>query len=205
MTEQYSKNRKNPAHQLESLETRNLLSATYPTAVEQYVVELINRARANPAAEAARYGIDLNEGLKAGTISSSAKQPLALNPYLTDAARGHSQWMIDHDTFSHTGANGRRPADRMKGSGHQFAAPPGWSSNSAPGACKTAAPHNDVFEAIHDDLFVDLAIPDRGHRVNMLAGNMKEVGVGGAYGQYSYWTAEAITENFAASAGNSFL
>jgi uncharacterized protein YkwD/fibronectin type 3 domain-containing protein len=206
MAKQYRKNRRNvPAHRLEELETRQLMSATYPTAVEQYVVELINRARANPAAEAARDGIDLNEGLKAGTISSAAKQPLALNPYLTDAARGHSQWMIDHDTFSHTGANGSNPADRMKASGYPFVAPSAWSSNIALRSFKTAAPHNDVFEAIHDDQFVDLAIPDRGHRVNMLAGNMKEVGVGGAYGQYSYWTAEAITENFAASAGNSFL
>ena len=111
MAKQYRKNRRNvPAHRLEELETRQLMSATYPTAVEQYVVELINRARANPAAEAARDGIDLNEGLKAGTISPAAKQPLALNPYLTDAARGHSQWMIDHDTFNHTGANGSSPA-----------------------------------------------------------------------------------------------
>ena len=33
---------------------------------EQLVIELINRARANPAAEAARLGIDLNEGLQPG-------------------------------------------------------------------------------------------------------------------------------------------
>src|SRR3954471_13948525 len=90
--------KRDDSHQLESLETRQLLSAAYPTALEQYVVELINRARANPAAEAGKYGIDLNEGLKAGTISTAAKQPLALNPYLTDAARLHSQWMIDTDT-----------------------------------------------------------------------------------------------------------
>src|SRR5687767_10501834 len=65
---------------LEQLETRSMLSASYPTAFEQYVIELINRARANPSAEAKRYGIDLNEGLAGGTISSGARQPLAINP-----------------------------------------------------------------------------------------------------------------------------
>ena len=57
---------------LEALEARRHLTAT-PTNDEQYMLELINRARANPAAEAATYGIDLNEGLSAGTISSAAK------------------------------------------------------------------------------------------------------------------------------------
>src|SRR4051812_36432660 len=69
------------------LEARRLLAVVYPTANEQLMVELINRARANPAVEAARLGIDLNEGLSAGTISTAAKQPLAINPNLTDGAR----------------------------------------------------------------------------------------------------------------------
>ena len=38
------------------------------TALEQMLLELINRARLDPAAEAARFGIDLNEGLAPGTI-----------------------------------------------------------------------------------------------------------------------------------------
>src|SRR3954468_6942987 len=167
-TKTTTKTNGNAGHRLESLETRQLLSAAYPTALEQYVVELINRARANPAGEAAKYGIDLNEGLKAGTIPTAAKQPLALNPYLTDAARLHSQWMIDTDTFSHTGANGSTPGDRMKAAGYAFISPWAWSANIALRSFKTAAPHNDVFEAIQRDLFVDLAIPDRGHRLNML-------------------------------------
>ena len=65
------------------LEVRWMLASVYPTANEQLMVELIT-ARANPAAEAARLGIDLNEGLTAGTISTAAKQPLAINPNLTD-------------------------------------------------------------------------------------------------------------------------
>src|ERR1700712_5544630 len=97
----------------ERLEPRRLFSAGYPTNLEQYLVELINRGRANPAAEAARYNVALNEGLAAGTISTPAKQPLAINPFLTDGARGHGQWMLAHNTFSHTGANGSNPGARM--------------------------------------------------------------------------------------------
>src|SRR5688500_18814084 len=89
------------------LEARRMFAVVYPTNNEQYLVELINRARANPTAEATRLGIALNEGVSAGeTISTTAKQPLAINPNITDAARKHSQWMIDTDSFSHTGQGG---------------------------------------------------------------------------------------------------
>lgn len=40
-----------------------------PSDYEQLMLELINRARAAPGAEAARLGIDLNQGLDPGTIS----------------------------------------------------------------------------------------------------------------------------------------
>lgn len=40
---------------------------------EQYLLELINRARADPGAEAARLGISLNQGLSPGTIWDTEK------------------------------------------------------------------------------------------------------------------------------------
>src|SRR5262249_17413606 len=52
------------------------------TTLEQLLLERMNRARLRPAAEAARFNIDLNEGLPAGTISTASKQPLAFNPIL---------------------------------------------------------------------------------------------------------------------------
>ena len=41
------------------------------TPQEQLMLELINRARMDPAGEAARQGISLNQGLAAGTISTA--------------------------------------------------------------------------------------------------------------------------------------
>ena len=85
------------------------------TALEQMLLELINRARLDPAAEAARFGIDLNEGLAPNTISGVSKQPLAMNETLLSVARAHSQDMIDRDYFASRHARGRDavPAHRQ--------------------------------------------------------------------------------------------
>jgi serralysin len=99
-----------------------------PTAYDQYMLELINQARANPAAMASKLGIDLNQGLSAGTISAAAKQPLAFNLDLIDAAHKHSAWMLATDTFSHTGAGGSNPGARMKAEGYTGSS---WGENIA--------------------------------------------------------------------------
>ena len=54
---------------------------------EQLMVELVNRARANPTAESLRYGIDLNAGLS-GTeqLNPTPKQPLA--PVMVNSPKG---------------------------------------------------------------------------------------------------------------------
>jgi uncharacterized protein YkwD len=191
---------------LEALESRNLCAAVFPTAVEQYELELINRARANPLAEAARYSIDLNEGLAAGTISSTPKQPLAINPYLTDAARKHSQWMLDTDTFSHTGSGGSAPQGRMQSAGYSFVAP--WTSGENIGYRGTtpSVPNPTTTAAqIHEDLFVDEGIAGRGHRKNIMSNSFKEIGVGVVSGGFNQYNAVMVTTDFAASGTASFL
>ena len=90
------------------------------TAVEQMILELINRARLDPAAEAARDGIDLNEGLPAGTISAGSKQPLAMNEILLTIARAHDQDMIANNYFGHIDSSGKDPSERMTAAGYPF-------------------------------------------------------------------------------------
>jgi len=51
--------RRTASCRVEPLESRQLFAAVAPNDLEQYMLELLNRARANPAAEAARHGIDL--------------------------------------------------------------------------------------------------------------------------------------------------
>src|SRR5213082_3283362 len=98
----------------ESIEPRILFAAVTPTNYEQYMVELINRARANPSAEAARLGVDLTVGLRNGeVITTDPKQPLAINFNLTDAARSQAAWLVANNTFGHSGPGGNSPYDRM--------------------------------------------------------------------------------------------
>jgi hypothetical protein len=190
---------------LESLEFRCLLSAVEPTALEQYEVELLNRGRADPAAEAARYGIVLNEGFNGNVISTAAKQPLAINPYLTDGARRHSQWMIDTDTFGHTGANGSHPDDRMEAAGYTFAGQWGWGENIVWQSYTTPGATPALLDQMHRNLFVDTGISGRGHRVNMMNPNFREIGPGFVSGQFQSWQAGMLTTDFATTAGDAFL
>ena len=180
---------------VEALEGRQLFAAVPPTAWEQYAVELINRARANPVAEAASYNTyedsegnifngQLNEGLPNGTISTAAKQPLAINLFITDAARTHAQWMVDNDTFSHTGAGGSNAGTRINAAGYTSAN--SWGENLAVNWSSSGFVETDTVLDQHRNLFTDMPISDRGHRVNMMEASRNEIGVGIATGAWNY-------------------
>jgi serralysin len=188
------------------LEQRRLLAAVFPSANEQYLVELINRARANPAAEASRYGIALNEGVPSDeTISTSAKQPLAINPYITDAARQHSQWMIDADIFSHTGSGGTSPHQRMINAGYTFTGSYASGENIAYNSSTGSINSTTGTGKNHEILFVDKDYPNRGHRTNMLNESYREIGAGVATGSFNGWNAVMLTEDFGKTGTNVFL
>src|SRR5215210_1437296 len=171
-----------------------------PTAFEQYFLELVNRARANPGAEAARLGIDLNQGLTAGTIANTAKQPLAMNQFLNDSAQTHSDWILATDTFSHTGANGSSPGDRMTAAGYAFTGSWTWGENISIRWGGMPAESNALVEGFHDGLF-----KSAGHRTNILNNAFKEVGIGIGLGEYKGSTGADATQNFARSGGATFL
>ncbi len=179
--------------------------AKQPTAQEVLVVELVNRARANPGAEAARFGIGLNDGITGTQISDTPKQPLAHNLLLIESARLHSQWMLDEDIFSHTGINNSTPHERMQAAGYVFTG--SWTSgeNIAWGGT-TANNINLTSYAVsqHEGLF-----KSPGHRVNILNGNFRELGVGQKQGYFMQdgrnYLSSMLTQNFARSGSNYFL
>ena len=171
-----------------------------PTAYEQYFLELVNRARANPGGEAARLGIDLNQGLAAGTIANTAKQPLAMNQLLNDSAQAHSDWMLATDTFSHTGANGSSAGDRMKAAGYSFTGSWTWGENISIRWGGGVSESPSLVEGFHDGLF-----KSAGHRTNILGDAFKEVGIGIGLGEYKGSAGADATQNFARSGGATFL
>jgi len=191
---------------VEPLEDRRLLSVA--SAYDQYLVELINEAREDPATEAARLGIDLNEGLPAGTISTDPKQPLAVNPYLTDAAQTHSDWMLSTDTFSHTGDGGSDPGDRMDAAGYAFAGSWGWGENIAWQGTTGTFDRTEYTSDVHGNLFVDENYPGRGHRVTLMNDDYREIGPGVRFGEFTTnrtYNAIMATEDFAYSGSEVFL
>jgi hypothetical protein len=189
---------------IEPLESRSLLSTATPTPEEQFMLELINRARATPAVEAERYHIALNEGLVAHTLSASARQPLAFNANLISSARQHSQWMLGAKSFSHSGANGSTPQSRMSSAGYLNTS--AWAENLGWAGRRLITPAAaDMVSELHRRLFVDVNVGGRGHRVNMLRDNLKEIGVGVATGDFNGFHAAMTTADFASAGSGVFL
>lgn len=182
---------------IDQLEIRLLLTAPTLTDSEQYMLELINRARANPAAEAARYSIGLNDGVpSADTISTSPKQPLAPQQQLGTAAALHSQDMLDRDFFDHTTlGSGTSFDERVTNQGYI------WNlvAENIGYAAKTITASQTVYmDEIHAGL-----IRSAGHRENIMLTELEEVGIGARFGAFkpendptTYQSTEMVTVNF---------
>lgn len=175
------------------------------SAAEQLMIELVNRARLDPLAEAARLGIDLNAGLPSGTLDGSARPVLAPNDLLHNSSADHSQWMLDTDLFSHTGAGGSSPEDRMVAAGYIFT---GFWGNAENISFLASTRLVDAVSAIiqqHDNLF-----ESAGHRLNILDASFRELGVGHRLGAFAfsgttYNFTYMVTQNFAYSDTTTFI
>ena len=122
-------------------------------SLEQQVLALVNAKRAT------------KKGCK----------PLTLNVSLTFAARAHSQDMMNHNYFSHTGSDGSSPWVRIKQAGYFYSAA---GENIAAGF---ATPQSVMNAWMHSS----------GHKKNILNCKYTEIGVGLAYGGGTYgfyWT-----------------
>jgi Ca2+-binding RTX toxin-like protein len=172
---------------------------------EQYLLELINRARLDPLAEAARIGIDLNAGLSAGTLDGAARQVLAHNTLLATAAESHSTWMLDMDVFSHTGDGGSSAGERMQAAGYVFSGSYAWGENLS-WRGTTGTPDLEAFIALqHDGLF-----ESEGHRKNLLSGTFREIGIAQVEGAFTdrdgrTYNTSMLTEKFAQSGSQVFV
>ena len=173
------------------------------TSFEWYMLELVNRARLDPLFEAKLYGLNnLNAGLTPGTITATPKSPLAPDDLLTDAARGHSNWMLANDAFDHTGQNGSQPFDRMQNAGYNFTTPYGAGENlSGFFTTGTLTYSASLIEEQHKGLFLSAE-----HRANILNDSFKQLGIGQViggpytYNGTTYNEASLITQNYAYSA-----
>lgn len=171
---------------------------------EQYMLELVNRARLDPQAEADRYDLnDLSRGLST-PITADAKQVLAPNQLLRDSSRDHSQWMLDNNVFSHTGAGNSTATQRIQAAGYTLAGSWGTGENLSWTGTTGTLNLNDAIESQHEDLFLS-----DGHRNNMLRSTYREVGIAQVEGQFTsggtVFDASMVTQNFAYAGSGHFL
>ena len=168
-------------------------AAVTHSAAEQLMIELINRARLDPAAEAARQGIDLNAGLAAGTIGTAPLQAVAPSGLLLASADAHSLWMLTTKNFSHYGPGNSTPEDRMAAAGYDFNSrwAWGWGENIAywrdPGAADAGAAILDHFDRLY-------ASPS--HRTATFGTSYREVGVGQQIGVQDGLPTSITTQNY---------
>ena len=143
-----------------------------PSAEEQYMLELINRARANPPAEGLRlqattdgdilgayayFEVDLAR-LIADFAGYPPRPPLAFNANLIAAARGQSQDMVVNDFQGHTGSNGSTLTTRVEGAGYT-----GWNA-----LAENVYAYATSLVYGHAGFNVDWGVPSLGHRRNIM-------------------------------------
>ncbi len=112
---------------------QQLYSHGDPTPDEQYMLELINRARREPAAEgirlmdtedarvqAAYSYFNINAAAtKAAFATYPSQPPLAFHPLLIDAARAHTADMVANNFQGHDGSDGSTLTTRYQRVGYQ--------------------------------------------------------------------------------------
>lgn len=143
-----------------------------PTPGEQLLLEMINRARANPAEDGHRlattddlitrlsytaFGIDTAQ-IRAQFKTYPARPPLAFNPGLITAARLHSQDMKENNFQGHSGSNGSTFDQRILAQGYN-----NWTA-----AGENVAAYGQNFFHVHAGFNVDWGNPDLGHRHNVM-------------------------------------
>ena len=174
------------------------------SAAEQYLLELINRARLDPLSEAERYNLALNAGLPVGSITGTAREVLAANPLLEQASQIHSEWMLDTDIFAHEGAAGSDPGDRMADAGYDFSGSWTWRENLAWSGTTGRLDLEAAIEGHHEGLY-----RSSGHRNNTFSEDIREIGIAQVAGEFTQngtdFNASMLTLNFARSGSDHFL
>lgn len=152
---------------------------TYANALEIYMLDLINAERAT-------------HGLRA----------LQLETNLNSSAESHTLWMLETNTFSHTGVNGSSATERIVDAGFDYVGTRGTSENLA---IQTTRGPEGFFDDVMDLHIALLNSP--GHRANLLSSTREYIGIGIEVGSFVYSggaTAQslAITQNFGRTEGS---
>ncbi|OBY24750.1 CAP domain-containing protein [Leisingera sp. JC1] len=124
--------------------------------------------------------------------TSRGLNPVQLELRLNESAEDHSDWMLQQDVFSHTGAGGSSAGDRMEDAGFVFSGSWTWAENIAWQSERGAPGLADDVIDLHNAL-----MNSPGHRANILNANVEVIGIGIEQGNFDGWDAVMVTQNFA--------
>ncbi len=140
-------------------------------------------------AEASQWETYLGQLINQDRAAAGLK-PLSFDYELLVAADRHTDWMLDTDTFSHTGAGGSSPGARITAAGY------GWNAYGENIAYISGSGAAVIDEADVRQLHTNL-MNSPGHRANILNANYTEIGIGITQGDYKGRPAIFVTEDFA--------
>jgi serralysin len=121
--------------------------------------------------------------------------PLKFDRDLNTASERHSQWMLNADVFSHTGAGGSTHTARMTAAGYDLGGSWATGENIALQSAGGAAGLWDEVRSLHRML---MNSPE--HRANLMSATYKDVGLGIELGQFTQgghtFRSVVVTEDF---------
>lgn len=120
--------------------------------------------------------------------------PLTFDNDLNEASEDHSSWMLDTDTFSHTGQNGSSAGDRIVDAGYELEGNWTWGENIGWQSERGEPGLEDDVRDIHQSL-----MNSPGHRANILNPDFEEIGIGIENGDFENFDSVMITQNFGAT------
>ena len=175
-----------------------------PSSQEQYLLELINVARANPAAEGQmlanitdpeilryyqHYAVNTGD-LVSQFAGYAVRPPLAFNADLMASSFAQSQYQASAGVQTHVSADGTTFDKRITNAGYDW---------SAVGENVYAYAENPFFG--HVGLMADWGVPDLDHRMNLLNTDSsypvyREIGISAVASSISNFGPLVITEDF---------
>lgn len=197
---------------MDTLESRQVMSAGGPSAEAQAMIESINAARmdpkgmaevvtSNPDADLTAtfkyYNVDVN-AVKSAIASSAARPPVAWSDQLAQTATGQSQDQANSGSQSHTGADGSGLDQRLDRVGY--------TNRSAAG--ENAYAYSQSVDHAMEAFLIDWGVAGNGHRNNLLQPAAspdqyyKEVGIGIVSTNRSNFGPKVITQDFGTRAGS---
>jgi uncharacterized protein YkwD len=185
-----------------------LYSIGDPTNEEQYYLELINRARANPIAESLRLATTTDSNVLSGYSFFGVNlvlmqsqfalippaPPLSMNATLTTAARAHSQNMLQNNYQGHNGPDGSLTT-RLQS---YTAGANGWSIGENVYAYSKSVWYGHAgFEVDWGGSAASGGMQSPpGHRQNIHSTTLREVGIGVVLGSSGGLGPQLVTQDF---------